>query len=150
MKFVLSIFLTAVFLLSACETETGVEVHDAWIRATLQGENGAVYFVLHNHTHQDDELIGATTSVADIVEIHQSIGEAGTDVIRMEMVSLVPVAADEEIIFAPGKYHLMLVNLKKELKVGDHVGMIVHFRNHEDIVVKVSVQDAAPEENHGH
>jgi copper(I)-binding protein len=150
MKRVTILILIAVFLLSACETETGIRVHDAWILPTPQGENAAVYFVLHNHTDQDDELIGAATNVADVVELHRSTSEPGTDVIRMEMVSSVEVAADEEIIFAPGKSHLMLVNLKKELKIGDHVGVILHFRNHEDIVVNVSVQDAAPEDEHTH
>jgi copper(I)-binding protein len=150
MKRVMIVLLITGFLLSACEAETGIRFHDAWIRATPQGENGAVYFVLHNHTEQDDELIGATTNVADVVELHQGIQVPGSDVIRMQMVSSVEVAADEELVFAPGKYHLMLVNLKKEVKVGEHIGVILHFRNHEDIVVNVSVQDAAPEEDHAH
>ena len=150
MKHLFAIFMTGVFLLSACETETGITVYDAWIRDTAKGGNGAVYFVLHNHTNQDDELIGATTDVADIVEIHQSKSEPDTGVIRMEMVRSVPVAADEEIIFAPGKYHLMLVNLKKGLKVGDRVRVTLHFRNYGDLVVNGSVQDAAPEQDHSH
>ena len=150
MKQIIQIFLAAGFLLGACETETGIKVLDAWIRPTAQGENGAVYFVLHNHTSQNDELTGMTTNVVDGLEIHQSTSEPGTDVIQMEMLPSVPVAPDEEIIFAPGKYHLMLINLKRELKVGDHVGIILHFRNYADIIVNVSVRNSAPEDDHTH
>jgi len=92
MKQIIQIFLAAGFLLSACETETGIKVHDAWRRPTAQGENGAVYFVLHNHTSQNDELTGMTTNVVDGLEIHQSTSEPGTDVIQMEMLPSVPVA----------------------------------------------------------
>jgi hypothetical protein len=42
MKRLLAFFLMGIFLLSACETETGIKVHDAWIRAGAPGENGAV------------------------------------------------------------------------------------------------------------
>ena len=144
------LLVIGILLLSACNTETGLKVHDPWIQSTTEGANGAVYFVLHNHTDLDDELTGVTTSAAEAVEIHQSTIDPGTDIMKMEMLSSIPIPADAEIFFAPGKYHLMLVRLKKELKVGDHIGVILHFKNHEDIIVNVSVRDNAPEEDHSH
>jgi len=149
MKHIL-ILVMEILLLSACNTETGLKVHGPWIQSTTEGANGAVYFVIHNHTDQDEELIGVTTNVADAVEIHQSTIDPDTDIMRMEMVSSIPIPADSEIFFEPGKYHLMLVRLKRELKVGDHIGVILHFKNHEDIIVNVAVQDNAPEEDHSH
>ena len=149
MKHIL-ILVMGILLLNACNTETGLKAHDPWIQSTIEGANGAVYFVIHNHTDQDEELIGVTTNVADAVEIHQSTIDPDTDIMRMEMVSSIPIPADSEIFFEPGKYHLMLVRLKRELKVGDHIGIILHFKNHEDIIVNVAVQDNAPEEDHSH
>src|SRR5829696_2676330 len=149
MKHIL-ILVMEILLLNACNTETGLKVHDPWIQSTIEGANGAVYFVIHNHTDQDEELIGVTTNVADAVEIHQSTIDPDTDIMRMEMVSSIPIPADSEIFFEPGKYHLMLVRIKRELKVGDHIGIILHFKNHEDIIVNVAVQDNAPEEDHSH
>jgi copper(I)-binding protein len=35
----------------------------------------------------------------------------------------------------------MLVAIKQEFKAGDHISIILHFKNHEDIVVNVSVGD---------
>jgi copper(I)-binding protein len=150
MKRLYTILMAGLFLLSACNTETGLKVHDPWIQSTSQGTNGAVYLVLHNHTEQDDELTGVTTDAAEAVEIHQSTIDATTDVMTMKMVSSIPLPADSEIFFEPGKYHLMLVRLKKDLKVGDHIDVILHFKNHEDIIVNVPVQDNAPAEDHSH
>jgi copper(I)-binding protein len=150
MKRLYMILLVGILLLSACNSETGLKVHDPWIQSAAQGANGAVYFVLHNHTDQDDELTSVTADVAEAVEIHQSTIEPSTDVMKMEMVSSIPIPVDSEIFFEPGKYHLMLVRLKKDLNVGDHIGVILHFKNHEDIIVNVSVQDNAPAEDHSH
>ena len=43
----------------------------------------------------------------------------------------------------------MLVRVEKELKVGDAVELTLHFRNHADIPVSVSVAEFAPDE-HSH
>jgi len=148
MKKVFVLALAGVILLSACGTATtgDIEVHSAWVRPMAKGENAAVYLTLHNHTAEGDELVGASSNVADVVEIHKSKMEG--DVMQMSMISSLPIAADEEIIFTPGVLHLMLVNIKQELVLGEHIGVILHFKNHEDIVVEVHVEDAMPEEEH--
>ena len=135
-------------LISACSAPGDMEVHQAWVRPTAQGETAAVYLTIHNHSASDDELIGATTTVADAVEIHESKIE--NDVMRMGMVTSLPIAADEEIVFMPGSFHIMLVNIKEELVLGEHIGLILHFKNHEDIVVEVHIEDSMPEEDHDH
>jgi len=139
----ISILVCAVtLLLSACQIKGDIEVHDAWMRATAQGENGAVYFMIHNHSAENDELIGATSNVTDFVEIHESA--MIDDVMQMKMLSSVPLNADSDVVFAPGKLHIMLVNIRQDLKVGDHIGIILHFKNHEDMIVNVSVEETAP------
>jgi hypothetical protein len=44
----------------------------------------------------------------------------------------------------------MLVNIKEEFILGGHTGLILHFRDHEDIVVEVHIEDEIPEEDHDH
>ena len=138
-KIVLFIMLT--FLLSACGAvgDGDIEIHDPWVRPTAQGENAAVYFRLHNHSQSADELIGASSSVSDNVEIHESKVE--NDVMQMNMISSIPLDVDEEVIFAPGTYHIMLVDIKQEFKAGYHISLTLHFKNHEDIPVNVSVEN---------
>ena len=139
MKRLVVLILSAMLLLSACGASEGIEVHDAWARPTAQGQNAAVYFQIHNHTENADELIDVSTNVTDIAEIHESKME--NDVMQMNMVSSVSLDAYEEVNFTPGGYHVMLVGINQEFKAGDHIGIILHFKNHEDIVVNVSVGD---------
>ena len=138
--------LAGAILLSACGATGEIEVHNAWVRPTAQGENAAIYFTIHNHTENGDELIGATATVADVVEIHESKME--NDVMQMSMLPSLPIATDEEIIFTPGGLHIMLVNIKQELVLGEHIGLILHFKNNEDMVVEVHIEDVMPDEDH--
>lgn len=141
MKRAIMLIGIATILLTACGATEAVdiEVHDPWSRPTAQGQNAAVYFQIHNHTENADELIGVSTTVADVAEIHESKIE--NDVMKMTMVPSIPLAPDEEVDFVPGGYHVMLVAIKQEFKAGDHISIILHFKNHEDIVVNVSVGD---------
>lgn len=138
--------LMIVFVLSACSAPEDIEVHQAWIRPTMHGENAAVYFTIHNHTAVADQLLGASSPVADVIEIHESKLE--NDIMQMSKLESVALDADEEIIFKPGGYHMMLINIKQELVLGQHIGLILHFNTHEDIVVEVHVENSMPEDEH--
>ena len=146
MKRILYFALAFILLLSACGTEKGIEVHSAWARPAAQGDNGGVYFELHNHGSTPDEITSVSSNVADAVEIHESKMEG--DVMKMEMLTSLPIDAYADMIFEPGGLHVMLVNLHQELKLDDEFEIVLHFKNHEDITVHVIVKDTAPEEDH--
>jgi len=139
--------MLGVLLLPACGAEKGIEIHGAWMRPAGQGENGAVYFVIHNHSSQADELIGITSDVGAAAEMHESkmIG----DIMQMTRVESVPLGAFAEIEFAPGGLHIMLVDLKRDVRAGDQIDITLDFKNHEDIRIKVPVRETAtPDEDH--
>lgn len=140
--------LALLITLSACSAPGEMEVHQAWVRPTAQGENAAVYLTIHNHSTTEDELTGATATVTDTVEIHESKME--NDVMHMNKIASLPIAADEEIIFTPGGLHIMLIDIKQELILGEHIGITLSFKNHEGIVVEVHIEDSMPEEDDGH
>jgi len=146
-KRILILVLAISLLLSACGAEKGMEVHEVWMRPAAQGENGAVYFVIHNHSSEADEITSVSTDIAQAVEIHESTMNG--DVMEMHQLESLPLEAYAEIKFAPGGLHLMLVNLKKDVNVGDEIEITLHFRDLEDIKVMVPVRDTpAPEEEH--
>jgi hypothetical protein len=149
MKRYFVLVIALLLTLSACSSSPGdIEVHNAWVRPTAKGENAAVYLSLHNHSSTGDELIGASSNVADSVELHESMME--NDVMRMHRVDSVPLAADEEIMLEPGGLHIMLIGLKQDLALGEHIGVVLHFKNHEDIAIEVHIEDQMPDENHMH
>jgi periplasmic copper chaperone A len=146
-KQMLMLVFTISLLLNACGAEKGIEVHEFWMRPTAQGENGAVYFVLHNHSSKADELVSVSSDVAQAVEIHES--KMNGDVMEMHQIQTLPLEAYNEVQFEPGKLHLMLVALKKDLKVGDQIEITLHFKNFDDRKVIIPVRDTpAPVEDH--
>jgi copper(I)-binding protein len=150
-KRILNVIFVLAFFISACTAEEGITVHNAWMRPTAQGDNGAIYFVIHNQSAQADELIGASSNVTDSVEIHESSMAAGTDIMQMNQVFSVPLERRSEVVFEPGGYHVMLVNVGRDLQVGETVEMSLHFKNHADVPVNVSVAEFAPIGNeHSH
>ncbi|HET9905427.1 MAG TPA: copper chaperone PCu(A)C [Anaerolineales bacterium] len=146
MKRILMIAFAVVFFLSGCSAEEGIVVHNAWVRPTTRGENGAVYFVIQNNSGATAELIAASSNVAESVEMHESSIAEG-DVMRMQQVFSVSMEHRSEIIFEPGGLHVMLVNVNRDLELGEYVELILHFKNHEDIPVTVSVSEFAPDEH---
>lgn len=146
MKQTLILILSAVFFLSACGTEQGIEVRESWMRPAAQGENGAIYFVIHNRGSNADTLTGISSDIAESVEMHES--KMSGDVMQMQQIDSVPLEPSAEVKFEPGGLHVMLVDLKKDLKVGDEVEITLHFTNFEDINVTVPVSDMPASEDH--
>lgn len=140
MKRLVVFILSAALLLSACGAKNGIEVGDAWARASMQGGNSAVYFVIQNHNAEADELIGAVSDVADAVEVHESKMEG--DVMMMNHVEAVVLEPSARVEFKPGGYHVMLIVLTHDLKPGDEIEITLQFRNSPDVTVKATVKEA--------
>lgn len=139
MKRVFTILALTAIILSACGAGD-IETHEPWARAAMQGQNSAAYLMLHNHSANADELIGASSDIADAVEVHLSqMGPNG----EMQMLpqESVPLAAGEEALFQPGGLHIMLIGLKRDLKAGDTFQVVLHFKTHADITLEVTVQE---------
>lgn len=133
------IMLAGLVLLSACSASTGIEVSKAWMRPAAQGGNGAAYFLIQNRSDGADELTGATSDVAQTLELHESKMEG--DVMQMHHAMSVPIEGNTSLEFAPGGWHVMLIGLNRDLNVGDEIQITLKFRDHEDITVTVPVQE---------
>ncbi|MCY1410667.1 Copper chaperone PCu(A)C [compost metagenome] len=67
---------------------------------------------------------------------------------KMQQVQSVEVAPGKDLVFAPGAYHVMLMQPKDRslLADGKRFPLTLHFKNAGDITVEVAVQKNAPEE----
>jgi periplasmic copper chaperone A len=138
--FTLSTLILAAILLTACgagSEETGIEVRQVKMDAGAQGENSAVYLAMRNPGSETDQLTGVSADAAEATQLQN-----GT-----EVVDVIPVNASTEFVFIPDGYHVMLMGLKQELLVGDEIEIVLHFRDHGDMTIKVPVQEAG---DHGH
>lgn len=142
MKRILIFVLMSVMLLSACAPAAkDVEASDVWARTGMAGGNSAVYMVLVNGTDMHQELLFATSDVAEAVELHESkMGDSG----EMQMIpqASISLTAGAKVEFKPGGLHVMLIGLKQELKAGDEFELTLHFKDHADITLKVIVKEA--------
>jgi copper(I)-binding protein len=145
-------------LLTACgddDAATGVEITDAWARATAEmAEMGAVYFTAESS--EGDAIVAASVSedIAASAEIHQStVGGAETtamehddgadmehDMATMREVESVDLPAGEAVELAPGGYHVMLIGLVAPLEEGDTFDLTVELENAEPVTVEVEVR----------
>lgn len=98
--------------------QTQVEVKDAWVRATVQQQKTTGAF-MQLTARQDAHLVEVRAPIAGTVEIHQMSME--NNIMRMRTVSGIDLPAGKAVEFKPGGYHIMLINLKQQIKDGDLV-----------------------------
>jgi copper(I)-binding protein len=112
-----------------------------WARATPgQARNGAVYLTIKTSAAEGDRLIRAESAVAGKVELHNHINDGG--VMRMRPVNDIPVAPGKLTKLEPSGLHIMLLNLKAPLKVGDRFPLTLVFEKAGSLSVDVAVEAA--------
>jgi copper(I)-binding protein len=139
----------ALFLFSAPLAAEGIMVDDAYIRSsTAKSTSGAAFMVVMNHSGADDRLIGASSDVADKVELHSHRSD-DNGIMRMgEIEGGVAIAADEMHAFKRGGDHLMFMGLKESLVEGAMGPVTLEFEKAGAVEIEVMVdQDRKP--NHG-
>jgi copper(I)-binding protein len=117
----------ALTIVPAAGEEAGISVRDAWIRETPPGMTMmAGYMELRNNTSRPQGLVAASSSGFETVTIHRTIVKDGmAGMVHASQIELTPSAS---LIFAPGGYHLMLMNPKRTLRAGDPVAINLEFR----------------------
>lgn len=119
-------------------------VTGAYVRAAPSGGVSAAFFEIENPTASPDTLLAAATDVSDDVQIHQStVSEDGLS--RMERVERVPVPAGATVALEPGGYHLMLLDLQRDLVVGDSLLVELTFAERGALTTRVPVRPLGAE-----
>jgi len=100
--------------------------------------NGAVYALLVNRGNVPDALVGAESDAAVTVEIHETYRDM--NMMMMRAVRKIDVPVGSKIELKPGGYHVMLLNLKRDLKVGESISVTLHFEKAGRIPVAVAIK----------
>lgn len=95
-----------------------VDVTEPWVRATVPHQKATGAF-MNLSTPTDARLVEARSSVANIVEIHEMVMDG--DVMKMRAIDGLPLPAGETVELKPGGYHVMLIDLKDQVREGDAV-----------------------------
>jgi copper(I)-binding protein len=142
----------ALFVLLGCGREAegpALTVENAWARpmtvqmgeeGPLPGTSSAVYLEILNRSPGPDRLLGGETDAAARVELHESI--LAGDVVRMRRVEGVDLPQGGRVALAPGGLHLMLLDLRRSLVVGDTLSLTLVFQTAPPTTIRVPVRGA--------
>jgi copper(I)-binding protein len=131
---------------------------------------GAAYVVIENTGSAADAIIGASSDVAKATEVHEtyemppasaapmeSAGMGGTEsptasgmpaasmgtgtpMMGMRKIDRLDVPAGGKVELKPGGYHIMLIDLVRELKVGDKIEITLKFEKAGDVKITAEVR----------
>ena len=96
-----------------------VTVSDPWVRGTVAQQKASGMFAKITST-AGGKLVAASSPVAGVVEIHEMAME-GTVMRMRELAGGLPLPAGQAVELKPGGYHVMLMDLKQQLKAGETV-----------------------------
>ena len=124
----------AALMLAACSGpadspagESVIEVKDAFIIKPAEGRDVAGGGLMAYVTGAPVELVGASTDIADRVELHTMTMEDG--VMQMRQVDSFTASEGDPIVLQRGGNHLMLFGLDPAMAVGDTVDLSLEFRD---------------------
>jgi len=110
--------LALIALLAMATAHAQTTVKDAWVRGTVAQQKATGMFAQITSAN-GGRLVAATSPVAGIVEIHEMKMEG--DVMKMKAIAGLELPAGKTVALEPGGYHVMMMDLKKELKAGETV-----------------------------
>lgn len=144
--------------------DSGIVVSDFWARTSPAGATtGAVY--LNVSSAEANAVVGASvdSSIAGESQIHEvtmtSMDDDAMDMedddmdddamedmggtMTMSQVDRIELPAGETVSFAPGGFHVMLLDLVNPLVAGDTFDVTLTFASGDDITMAVTVKDNA-------
>jgi copper(I)-binding protein len=125
MKTFVSLMLGAT-LLAAAPAWSQVTVDQPWVRATVAAQKVTGAFMTLTAA-KNSRLVGVSTPAAGVVEVHEM--KMVEDVMRMRQVPALDLPAGKPVALTPGGYHLMLFQLKQQLKDGDKVPLTLEIED---------------------
>ena len=136
-------------LLLAFGAQAQTTVKDPWVRGTVAGQKATGMFGQIVST-SGGKLVSASSPVAGVVEVHEMVMDGS--VMKMRAVTGLELPAGKAVELKPGGYHVMLLDLKQELKAGESVPVTLVIEGaggkRESVEVKAPVKALADSSGH--
>lgn len=131
------VFLALIPLLTGCAAPTSVEISNYWVKSSEMSTIGgmtAVYGTITNNTNEDVVLVGGSTDVAGIVEVHE-MSMVGGEIKMQEINGGLLIPAGQAVVLEPGGNHLMLMMLTSDVLAGSSIAVLFDFEGAQDITL---------------
>ena len=113
-------------LLLAGAAHAQVSVQEPWVRATVPQQKATGAF-MRLQAAQDARLVGASSPVAGVTEVHEM--KLVDDVMKMRPITALELPAGQAVELRPGGYHIMLMDLKQPVPQGATVPLTLVFED---------------------
>jgi periplasmic copper chaperone A len=141
------VLVVLVVAMAGCGAASGPEIsaENVWARPSMAAPEGGtgtvsgVFMTLMNSGKEHTHLIGGKTDVAEVVEIHETIIE-GDKAKMQKMADGLEVPGEGQVELKPGSYHVMLINLNRDLKPGDKFALELQFDEGDPLTVEAEVK----------
>jgi copper(I)-binding protein len=128
-----------------------VSVSEPWIRATVPAQKVTGAF-MRVQSATAARLVGVQTDVAGRAELHEMAMNGQT--MRMRRVESIELPAGKPVNLASGGYHIMLMDLKRQVKEGETLGLTLQVQDaagkRQDVKVSVPVRALTHSAHSGH
>jgi copper(I)-binding protein/cytochrome c-type biogenesis protein CcmH/NrfF len=98
---------------------TDVRVESAWARVGSAGAVTGAYGTVYNPSTDTLRIVGASSAVADTVELHETMEHDG--MVHMTPQPALVVLPRDSVMLAPGGLHLMVRALHRDLVIGETI-----------------------------
>lgn len=123
----------------AAESLELLKITNIWARPANAGANSAAYMKIENMSSEPVNIIAASAwLVANNTELHDSFLD--NNITKMRIVDNIIIPARSIKEFAPGGLHVMLIDLMRDLKLGDIIEIaIVTKQTKEPVIIKAVI-----------
>lgn len=141
--------LTALMLglvaLSASADGVDIKIQDPWVQAAPPNVKVlAAYLEIKNNGDKPRILTNVSSPAFDQVGIHRSVMHE--NMAHMEHLKELTIPPHASVVLKPGGLHLMLMEAKKSLHIGDQVPMTLTFQDGEKIAFMATVRSGQTED----
>jgi len=139
MKMVIKLLIASLLLATTQAIAGGFEVEKPWIAEGSPGVKKLTgYMRLENEKDAALNLVGATSSDFESIEIHHTVfRDALATMVQLQSLK---IPAFSTVKFEPNGLHLMLTNPGRELEAGDKVKISLTFSNYRRLKIVFPVR----------
>jgi copper(I)-binding protein len=136
----MKISLLVTLLCLALPAVAQVTVGDPWVRATVPAQKATGAF-MQITAATDARLVEAKSPVAGMVQVHEMSMDGGVMKMR-ELDKGLALPAGKTVDLKPGGYHVMLMELKQQMKEGDSMPLTLVFESADKKRTSIEVKAA--------
>lgn len=109
-----------------------LEINDIFVKQTAPNARAtAVFLKITNNSDKDIDLLGAKSDLSDRIELHTHITKGKK--VLMTPISKITIPARSSVELKPGGEHIMLFNIKNQIKADTKISLTLEFSNGESL-----------------